>query len=946
MPTDSFLPSKAKWRSPDKPELQGTEYGLHTLVDKDPLTAGVTDIVAIHGLNGHYEKSWTEELSHYNWLRDTFSGSSGSSSRSMLARVMSFAYNSKVQYSKSTADILDFADQLLECLLAKRKSEMEQSRPIVFVCHSLGGIVFKQAFNVASGQSRYEGLSKMIIGVLFFGTPHKGSVIASFATSLGNLLRASSLGAHTNVQLLKDLDRHSSRLEQVSDTFLQLGGSLKIVTFYEVDKMDMMSSLVVEKSSAIMNMRNEVSIALNRNHRNLCKFSSRSDKMLELVMMRLAYVMDESTRSKELTNQDVLLRSLATSSPDLHKARNPLPVPGTCSWILNHDTYVRWLESSTPGLLWLSADPGCGKSVLAAFLVDHLRSEYVTPRKTNICYFFFKSDNEEQRDGVFALQALLHQLLQLQRELLDTASETLTLPKIGDVKALWSTIVTVLQQPLANETIFVLDGFDECETSSRKLLTSMLSTHFTPKKQPEDKRIKLKLIPTKLKVIISSRPENALKAAFDRPRSGLQGAMTSDAQKPQYSMIRLRGEDEIDAISHDINLVIDAEIEEIVEMGLPEELLQDVRRELVVRADRTFLWVTLIIQLLKEKAEAGASRRELQEILHNRDVDSIYAGLLSGRPHGAKSRKLLSLVLAATRPLSVEELSIALSVNPEFDTFESTSERRKPGSYSFLDIEDNMVYPFENHIKALCGHFVRIIRNKIYLVHETAREFLLEGQVEEQEEQDDAWFSFEDDDTTLRPCDTASVVTEPSLAWKGSFSLRQCHAICLEVCVTYIYCMGKVTQGVTRGQPSQRTAPFLDYAATAWIAHFAYIREELHTNHFPYYQNLCHPRFPGFTTWIQALALRTDKDVLTNPGGADDDVQDYYVSLFKMDTVSDVEPGATTQSVEEVKLRYVSSNPGMAENHHFPVTTNSNGWVSLNLDRNDFNDVLSNPWAS
>ena len=498
------------------------------------------------------------------------------------------------------------------------------------------------------------------MGVLFFGTPHKGSVVASFATSLGNLLRASSLGGHTNVQLLKDLEHHSSRLEQVSDTFLQLGGSLKIVTFYEVDKMDMMSSLVslvatsysmegipdcfqvVEKSSAIMNMRNEVSIALNRNHRNLCKFSSRSDKMLELVMTRLAYVMDESSKLRELTNKDVLLRSLATSNPDLHKARNPLPVHGTCSWILHHETYIRWQDSLTPGLLWLSADPGCGKSVLATFLIDHLRDKQASLKKTNICYFFFKSDNEEQHDGVFGLQALLHQLLQLQRELLGAASGVLQLPKIGDIKALWSTIISVLQQPVANDTIFILDGFDECETSSRKLLTGMLSTHFAPRSKAEDK-------PTKLKVIISSRPENSLKAAFDRPRSQLQGEKTPYPHKPQCSMIRLRGEDEIDAISRDINLVIDAEIAEIVEMGLPEELLEDVRRELVVRADRTFLWVTLIIQPLKEKAEAGASRRELREILHSRDVDSIYDELLSGRPHGSKSRKLLSLDRKSTR---------------------------------------------------------------------------------------------------------------------------------------------------------------------------------------------------------------------------------------------------------------------------------------------------------
>lgn len=149
MPTDGISSYKSKWLSTDKPMSKSQEYGLHTLVAKDPLTAGVTDVVAVHGLNGHYEKTWTEEVSQYNWLRDTFPGptrssSSSSSGSSLMVRVMSFAYSSKVQFSRSTASIHDFASQLLECLLVERQSDMEKRRPIVFICHSLGGIVFKQ----------------------------------------------------------------------------------------------------------------------------------------------------------------------------------------------------------------------------------------------------------------------------------------------------------------------------------------------------------------------------------------------------------------------------------------------------------------------------------------------------------------------------------------------------------------------------------------------------------------------------------------------------------------------------------------------------------------------------------------------------------------------------------------------------------------------------------
>ena len=49
------------------------DYGLHVLVGKDPDGENLVDIVAIHGLNGHYEETWTATLrdgTKVNWLRD------------------------------------------------------------------------------------------------------------------------------------------------------------------------------------------------------------------------------------------------------------------------------------------------------------------------------------------------------------------------------------------------------------------------------------------------------------------------------------------------------------------------------------------------------------------------------------------------------------------------------------------------------------------------------------------------------------------------------------------------------------------------------------------------------------------------------------------------------------------------------------------------------------
>jgi len=89
-------------------------------------------------------------------------------------------------------------------------------------------------------------LEKRFSGVIFFGTPHRGSGVASLATMAARLLELTSFSTSTNTQLSKDLEPDSRRLRFVSDSFQYRCArhELKIVSCYETDKMDFMSTLV------------------------------------------------------------------------------------------------------------------------------------------------------------------------------------------------------------------------------------------------------------------------------------------------------------------------------------------------------------------------------------------------------------------------------------------------------------------------------------------------------------------------------------------------------------------------------------------------------------------------------------------------------------------------------------------------------------------------------
>jgi hypothetical protein len=184
-------------------------------VDPAPDVPRGIDIVAIHGLNGHFRKTWTDPRTKFDWLRDAIPKAIPG------ARIMTYSYNSAVQFSKCTSGVPEFADQFLEHLSLKRASSDTASRPVVFICHSLGGILLKQAIVRAFEQKRYASALECSKAVVFMGTPHRGSPHATWGTILSRILKIAAFGASTNTQLTKDLQPKSKLLENVSRSFLE-----------------------------------------------------------------------------------------------------------------------------------------------------------------------------------------------------------------------------------------------------------------------------------------------------------------------------------------------------------------------------------------------------------------------------------------------------------------------------------------------------------------------------------------------------------------------------------------------------------------------------------------------------------------------------------------------------------------------------------------------------
>jgi len=100
----------------------------------------IDSIVAVHGLGSDWEDAWTETVGTEKrlWLRDFLPA------KFPNVRVMSYGYDAAFALSSSVSDIETAAASLLDYLNGARLSTEEKERPIIFVAHSLGGIVVKK----------------------------------------------------------------------------------------------------------------------------------------------------------------------------------------------------------------------------------------------------------------------------------------------------------------------------------------------------------------------------------------------------------------------------------------------------------------------------------------------------------------------------------------------------------------------------------------------------------------------------------------------------------------------------------------------------------------------------------------------------------------------------------------------------------------------------------
>ncbi|KAI9701793.1 MAG: hypothetical protein M1836_001137 [Candelina mexicana] len=252
------------------------------------------DIVAVHGLNptnteSHAYLTWTGSNDKL-WLKDFLP------ERLPRARVLLYGYNSNVAFGSSTAGVWDFADNLLERLYYKRKKV--PNRPIIFVCHSLGGIVVKEALVEAKRNKTYNSIREATYAIVFFATPHQGG--ADSKVTLGNIAASVARGVLQNPDntFMEALKKNSLFEESLIRTFRSELESYRICSFFETLPTKKLG-LIVDKKSATLGLASsrEKVIQMQADHSSICRFDSIDGSDFELVQGNIGELAEEAVNA-------------------------------------------------------------------------------------------------------------------------------------------------------------------------------------------------------------------------------------------------------------------------------------------------------------------------------------------------------------------------------------------------------------------------------------------------------------------------------------------------------------------------------------------------------------------------------------------------------------------------------------------------------------------------
>jgi hypothetical protein len=144
-------------------------------------------------------------------------------------------------------------------------------RPLMFITHSLGGLLVKQMLRNGRDYGKWNAIASKTKGIIFLSTPHSGSDMASWIKYIGGILR-------TTVSV-EELEAHHPQLRDLNLLYRNDEQFSQIPTLIYCETRPTKGILVVNQTSADPGIKGVIPVPMDFDHISICKVADKNSQI-------------------------------------------------------------------------------------------------------------------------------------------------------------------------------------------------------------------------------------------------------------------------------------------------------------------------------------------------------------------------------------------------------------------------------------------------------------------------------------------------------------------------------------------------------------------------------------------------------------------------------------------------------------------------------------------
>ena len=384
---------------------------------------------------------------------------------------------------------------------------------------------------------------------------------------------------------------------------------------------------------------------------------------------------------------------------DTIEQNNDRLLDGSGKWLQMDTNYNEWENPHKSRVLWISGDPGKGKTMLAISMIKRLMEKMgsnANSSNTLLAYFFCDNKDSRRSSTISVLRSLIYQILVQRPDLTShfkavyEREEEQFFTSPNAVQTLWYVLQSLISRSNLQNVYFIIDALDELDLQSIKDLLMLLGPVLGSEAENADHKLRWNLDRyCQVKWLVTSR--------------NIDFISHSMAKQLNISL-------EVNAghVRDAVWKFIDRAVEELQKLkGYGSSLTKYVRDTLREKSEGTFLYVSVAcrelsqpeIRLLTTKSVLATMPRGLTP-LYQRIMDQVTAN--ADRDLVEHAKAILRAMVLAVRPLTVQEIAIAADLPAEY--------------HDDIDILREYI--------GLCGSFVTRQQDTVYFVHLSVKTYL------------------------------------------------------------------------------------------------------------------------------------------------------------------------------------------------------------------------------